>query len=62
MRYPRWVLPLFPVLLVLHLNYWMWTDGSLLAGMPVNLLYHVLLCVLVAVVMLFVVRRAWPRP
>ena len=60
MRYPLWVLLLIPVLIVLHLNVWMWTDTSLLIGLPVNLLYHVVLCLLVAVLMFFVVRRAWP--
>jgi len=61
MRHPRWVLLLIPALLVLHLNFWMWTDGGLVAGLPVNLLYHVLLCLLVAVLMFIVVRRAWPQ-
>ena len=59
MRYPRWVLLLIPLLIALHLNYWMWADASLLAGLPVNLLYHVLLCLLAAVLMFLVVRSAW---
>lgn len=61
MRRPRWVLWLLLVLIALHLNYWMWADSSLVAGLPVNLLYHVALCLLVPIVMWFVVRRAWPE-
>ena len=60
-RYPRWVLLLLLILLVLHQNYWMWRDTSLVAGLPVNLLYHVALCLIVPVVMLVVVKRAWPE-
>ena len=61
MRRPRWVVWVLVLLLALHLNYWMWADSSLVAGLPVNLLYHVVLCLGVPVVMLFVVRSAWPR-
>lgn len=62
MRPSRWVLPLIVLLLILHQNYWMWSDSSLVAGLPVNLAYHLLLCPLVTVLMVVVVRRAWPRP
>ena len=60
-RFPRWVLLLLPVLLILHQNYWMWEDGTLVGGLPVNLLYHLTLCLLVPVVMWIVVKRAWPE-
>jgi len=55
---PRWALLLMLLLLVLHQNYWMWADTSLIAGIPVNLAYHLLLCLLTPVLMYFVVRRA----
>ncbi len=49
------------LLLLLHFNYWMWEDGSLVGGLPVNVLYHLTLCLLVPVVMFIVVKRAWPE-
>ncbi|MCP5112238.1 MAG: hypothetical protein GY953_15550 [bacterium] len=60
-RHPRWVLLLLLLLLFLHFNYWMWEDSSLIAGLPVNVLYHLTLCLLVPVVMFIVVKRAWPE-
>lgn len=58
---PSWLPPLVALLVVLHLNFWMWTDARILWGFPANLLYHVALCLALSLVMLFVVRRAWPR-
>lgn len=54
---PRRAFLLLPPLLILHQNYWMWDDASLIAGLPVNLAYHVLLCLLMPVLMLCVIRR-----
>jgi len=59
--FPRWLLPLAAALILVHLNYWMWDDARLVLGLPVNLLYHVLFSAALYPVMLFVVRRAWPR-
>ena len=56
----RWVLWGLLLLLLLHQKQWMWRDSTLLAGLPVNLAYHLALCLLVTVFMLFVVKRAWP--
>jgi hypothetical protein len=39
----------------------MWSDDTMVAGLPVNLAYHVFLCLLVTLLMLFVVKRAWPE-
>ena len=48
------------ILLVLHQNYWLWdTEGSIL-GLPVNLLYHLTLCLLVTVALYVLVGRSWP--
>ena len=60
-RVSRWVFWILSVLLLLHQNYWMWSDDSLVAGIPVNLAYHLGLCLLVTVLMVFVVKRAWPE-
>lgn len=60
-HHPRWVLLLIPALVVLFENFWLWDNDSLILGLPVNLLYHIGFCVLVAAVMLVVVKRAWPR-
>ena len=57
---PRWLWIAMPVLVSLHLNYWMWDQDRLVLGFPVNLLYHILLSLLLSLVMLGVVRRAWP--
>ena len=51
---------LIPILVVLFGNVWLWDNDSLILGLPVNLLYHIGFCVVVAAVMLVVVRRAWP--
>ena len=60
-RYPRWILPLALLLVAVHLNYWMWDDARIVLGLPANLLNHVGLSVLLSLVMLFIVRRAWPK-
>ncbi len=52
---------LIPILVVLFENFWLWDNDSLILGLPVNLLYHISFCVVVAAVMLVVVKRAWPR-
>ena len=59
-RYPKWMFALVPGLIVLHLNYWMWDDARLVFGLPVNLLYHIVLCVSLGFIMRGVVKRAWP--
>lgn len=60
MRYPRWVLGLVPVLVVAHLNYWMWNDARLLWGFPPNLLYHLIFSFVLSIVMMLLVRYGWP--
>ena len=59
-HHPRWVLLLIPILVVMFGNFWLGDNDRLIFGLPVNLLYHVGFCVLVAAVMLVVVKRAWP--
>ncbi len=59
--YPKWLAALVFGVVVVYLNYWMWDDSRIVLGLPVNLLYHVVLSVCLAPIMVVVVRRAWPR-
>ena len=59
-RYPKWVFLLAVGLVVLHLNYWMWDSTRVVLGLPVNLLYHVVLSFSISLIMLVIVRRGWP--
>ena len=39
----------------------MWDNDALILGLPINLLYHIVLCVLTTLSMLVIVRLAWPH-
>lgn len=54
---PLWLLAL---LLAGFQNFWMWPNSRLLGGLPVNLLYHVGLCVAASLLLALVFRRGWP--
>ncbi len=54
------MLLIVPAVVVVYLNYWMWDDARIVFGMPANLLYHIVLSLCLAPIMLVVVRRAWP--
>ena len=57
MRKTRWVsLLVLLLLLLLHQNYWMWGSDGIVLGLPVNLLYHLGLCLLMPLVMLLILR------
>ena len=58
--YPRGLFVLIGVAVALHLNYWLWDADRLVLGLPINLLYHVLLTLALSGVMLVLVRRYWP--
>jgi hypothetical protein len=58
--YPRWLFVVLCVALLLHLNYWLWGTDRLVLGLPINLLYHVLLTLALSVVMGTLARRGWP--
>lgn len=60
MRYPKWVLGLVPLLVVVHLNFWMWNDTRLFWGFPSNLLYHFIFSFALSIVMMLLVRYGWP--
>ena len=56
-----WPLSVLLVLLILFFNIWMWDNDTLVLGVPINLLYHIGLCVLTTLCMLVIVRLAWPH-
>ena len=58
--YPRRLFAIIGFAVALHLNYWLWDADGLVLGLPVNLLYHVLLTLVLSGVMLVLVRRYWP--
>ncbi len=50
------------LMFVLHQDFWLWGDPTLLLGfLPVGLAYHALYSVAVAMLWFFVVRYAWPH-
>jgi uncharacterized membrane protein len=58
--YPRWLFVVICAAVVLHLNYWLWAADRLVWGLPINLFYHVVLTLTLAVVMTALVRKGWP--
>ena len=58
----RWTLGLAVALLyLLHNDLWLWRDATLVLGLPVGFLYHVVYCLAAAALMAALVRWAWPR-
>ena len=56
----RWPLVLLLLLGVGFENFWLWGEDWLLFGIPVNLAYHVGLCVAGAGLLAVVARWGWP--
>ena len=48
-------------LALLHHDLWFWNDGRIVFGLPVGLLYHIGFCFAATVLMLLLVRFAWPE-
>jgi hypothetical protein len=48
------------VLYLLHNDLWNWNDGHLVGGIPVGLLYHIVYCLVASLMMILLVRYAWP--
>jgi len=48
-------------LYVLHQDFWFWDDPTLVLGVPVGLLYHILYCVAVALFFALFVKSVWPH-
>jgi hypothetical protein len=50
------------VMMAVHQDFWNWRDATLVFGLvPVGLAYQVAYSLLASLVMVFLVRRAWPR-
>jgi len=57
----QWLaLSLLAVMYVLHNDWWLWGDSTLVAGLPVGLGYHVVYMFVTALVLAIVVGLAWP--
>ncbi|MCG3196639.1 MAG: hypothetical protein GHCLOJNM_01115 [bacterium] len=50
------------LMVILHQDFWFWRNSSLVFGfLPVGLAYHVAYSILASLVMLGLVRFAWPK-
>lgn len=57
----RLIWGLLVVLLVLHYDFWFWSDRTLVLGfMPVGLFYQAMISLLAALSWALVVKYAWP--
>ena len=58
--FPRWLLYLlFVALYLFHNDLWLWDDPTLVLGLPIGFLYHILFCVVASVLMLLLVTFAF---
>ncbi len=48
------------LLLLLHNDFWLYDDGTLVLGLPIGLTYHIGFAVVASVLMALLVRFAWP--
>lgn len=48
-------------LFLLHNDFWLWHNDSMLLGLPVGLTYHIMLCALATLLMTLLVKFAWPQ-
>ena len=58
----KWLLPLLVlVVMLLHQDFWLWTNKSLVLGfLPVGLAYHIGYSILASLTMWVLVHFAWP--
>jgi hypothetical protein len=58
----QWLLALLVIVVaLLHQDFWLWTDKSLVFGfVPIGLAYHIAYSFLAALTMWVLVRYAWP--
>ena len=53
---------LFLIMLVLHQDFWWWSNDSLILGfMPVGLAFHALFSIMCAVLGWFAIMTIWPH-
>jgi hypothetical protein len=58
----KWILyAALLALYLLHNDLWFWNDARLVMGIPVGLFYHILYCIAAAVLMVLLVKYAWPQ-
>ena len=58
----RWSLRLaIIVLYLLHNDFWLWDQPTLMLGIPVGLLYHIGFCIVTSILMMMLVKYSWPR-
>lgn len=58
-----WKGPLYAALFVLYLlhnDLWLWNDATLVFGLPVGLVYHIVFSLATAAVLTLLVLKAWP--
>lgn len=59
MKYVVWMILI--LLAVLHQDFWLWTDGTLVLDIfPVGLAYHIALSIAAAIVWWLATKYAWP--
>jgi hypothetical protein len=51
---------LLVILYLLHNDLWLWFDSTLILGIPVGLFYHILYCVAASIILLLLIKFAWP--
>lgn len=56
------VLAVLILFYLLHNDFWLWYDDCLWGGLPSGLLYHLVYCFAAAVLMMLLIRFAWPIP
>ena len=49
------------VLYLLHNDLFLWDDSCLISGFPSGLLYHIVYCLVTALLMFLLVQFAWPQ-
>jgi len=49
------------VLYLLHNDLWYWNDSRVIGGFPIGLLYHVGYCFVTALLLMLLVKYAWPE-
>ncbi|MFQ5602217.1 MAG: DUF3311 domain-containing protein [bacterium] len=61
--FPKWslFLALF-VLYLLHNDLWFWHNADLVFGIPIGLFYHIVYCAAASLMMILLVKYAWPHP
>ena len=55
-----WLYAALALLFLLRYDLWLWNDTRLVLGLPIGLLYHVLFCLVAAVLLAALVKWAWP--